>query len=279
MNDYLQMFFLPQMQTPLAIFFLLIGMNIGSFLNVCIFRIPINKSIVFPPSSCMNCGKQIKWYENIPVLSYILLGGKCSNCKTKLSLQYPIIELLNGILYLFLFLYFGLKIETFILMFYVSSMIVISVIDIKTQDVYLKTILPVIFLGPVYGYFSDDFSVKISLIGIVSGALSLLFVIFIFYIVTKKIGMGFGDVFILAGIGGFIGPEKLPAALFIASTSGVVFYIMMKLIFKNNKIAKNLKKEDLKTENEEDLNHAIYFGPFLAFSGILLIFINPMTIF
>ncbi len=277
MNDYLKMFYLPQMQTPLAIFFLLIGMNIGSFLNVCIFRIPIKKSIVFPPSACMNCGKVIKWYENIPVLSYLFLGGKCSNCKTKLSIQYPLIELLNGILYLFLFLYFGLTIETFLLMFFVSSMIVISLIDIKTQDVYLKTVLPVIIAGPIYGYFSSNLSWQLSLIGIIAGASSLLLVIALFFIVTKKIGMGFGDVYILAAIGGFIGPQKLPAALFIASTSGVIFYIIMKILFKNKRIATNLKKEDINTENEADLDHALYFGPFLALSGIILIFFDPMS--
>ena len=94
---------------PLSVAFVFIyGLLFGSFLNVCIYRIPIGKSIVFPPSSCTKCGHKITWYENIPVFSWFFLRGKCSGCGEKISLIYPVIELLNAVLYLFAFLKFGL---------------------------------------------------------------------------------------------------------------------------------------------------------------------------
>ena len=108
---------------------ILFGLCIGSFLNVCIYRIPLKQDIVKLSSHCMNCGRKLKWYELIPVVSFLIQGGRCRSCKIKLSVQYPIIELLNGLLYLLIYCIYGLSVKTAILCALASVLIVISVVD------------------------------------------------------------------------------------------------------------------------------------------------------
>lgn len=268
----------PAMQTPLAIFALIFGLLIGSFLNVLIYRIPLNKSIVFPPSSCPKCNHKIRWHENIPVISWLFLRGKCSSCKNPISPIYPTIELLNGLLFLFSFIIFGPTVEFLFIIFFMSSMVVISLIDIQTQDVYLATVVPLIIAAPLRALFSQRISLTESLIGIVVGGGILLFVIGVFYLITKKIGMGFGDVYILAAAGGFVGPLALPMILLIASSTAIVVFFIFQW-FGNGRVAKALTKEDINSDNEEDLNRAIYFGPFIAFATVLALFLPLQELF
>lgn len=255
--------------TATAVF--IFGMVLGSFLNVCIYRIPIGKSIVFPPSSCTKCNHQIKWYENIPVLSWLFLRGKCSGCNEKISMIYPVIELLNGLLYLFAFLRFGASIELICVFYFISAMIVTAMIDFKTQFVYPGVILPVIATGLVAAFFSKEMTIYQSLLGILAGAGILLLSIGVFYLVTRKIGMGLGDVYILGAIGAYAGPFKIPLILLFASLAGTVFFLVAKIIFKKKKIAENVTMSDLNTKNEKDLENAIYFGPFLALAGVAVL--------
>ncbi len=141
----------------LHIFFFLLGSAIGSFLNVCIYRIPREKSIVNPPSACPGCEKPIRPYDNIPILSYIFLKGKCRDCGTKISIRYPLVELLTGIFFLLLYLKFGLTFELIVFMIFLALLIVISFIDLDFQIIpdilalaalcwiysgYCETILP-----------------------------------------------------------------------------------------------------------------------------------------
>lgn len=111
--------------------FLIVGLLIGSFLNVCIYRIPIKKSVVYGRSFCPRCNSLIPWYCNIPVLSYIFLGGKCKYCKGEISIIYPIIELLNGIVYLIIFLAFGAKFQSIIICLSLSTLMVIIILEYK----------------------------------------------------------------------------------------------------------------------------------------------------
>ena len=226
----IELLFSPRMQIPLALFVFIFGLLIGSFLNVVIYRLPIGKSIVFPPSSCPKCGHVIAWYENIPVFSWLFLRGKCSSCGASISPIYPIIEMVTALLFLFSFITFGATAEFLFIIVFVALMIVISVIDIQTQDVYLITVVPLILLAPLRALVSERISVTESLIGIVMGAGVLLFVIGVFYLVTKKIGMGFGDVYILAAAGGFVGPLALPAVLFVASLSAIFVFFYVPLV-------------------------------------------------
>lgn len=255
---------------------LVFGMLTGSFLNVVIYRVPLGKSIIFPPSSCTSCSHKIKWYENIPVLSWILLRGKCSGCGQKISSIYPMIELLNGLLYVLAFLRFGVSAELPFVFYFLSALTATAIIDFKTQDVYSLIVLPLIILGIVRTFFSTEISWLESLVGVAVGGGILLLAIAVFYMVTKKIGMGLGDVYILAAIGAFTGAKYIPLILLAACLSGIVFFFVAKLIFRKKIIAHNLKKEDLNTDNEKDLENAIYFGPFLAVAGIIVLLCPSM---
>jgi len=114
-----------------AIYIFLIGIIIGSFLNVCIYRIPKGENIAVVRSHCMNCGYQLKWYDLFPIFSYIFLGGKCRKCKQKISIQYPLIEGLNGVLYLLIYMMYGVSMTTLLYCLLFSALIVISVIDFR----------------------------------------------------------------------------------------------------------------------------------------------------
>jgi len=255
---------------------LIFGMLTGSFLNVVIYRIPLGKSIVFPPSSCTTCSHKITWYENIPVISWIFLRGKCSGCGQKISAIYPMIELLNGFLYVLAFLRFGVSPELPFVFYFLSALTATAIIDFKSQDVYSLIVLPLIVFGVARAFFSTEISWLESLVGAAVGGGILLLAIAIFYIVTKKIGMGLGDVYILAAIGAFTGAKFIPLILLTACLAGIVFFFIAKLIFRKKIIAHNLKKEDLNTDNEKDLENAIYFGPFLVVAGIIVLLCPSM---
>ena len=111
------------------------GITIGSFLNVCIYRIPLHQSIVTVSSHCMTCGRKLKWYDMVPVFSWLLLGGKCRSCKSKISLQYPVIELLNGILYVVICLVNGMDLFSLIYCLMTSALLTLSLIDWRTYEI------------------------------------------------------------------------------------------------------------------------------------------------
>lgn len=255
---------------------LVFGMLTGSFLNVVIYRVPLGKSIVFPPSSCTTCSHNIKWYENIPVISWMFLRGKCSGCGQKISAIYPMIELLNGFLYVLAFLRFGFSPELLFVFYFLSALTATAIIDFKSQDVYSLIVLPLIVLGIARAFLSPEISWLESIVGAAVGGGILLLAIAVFYIVTKKIGMGLGDVYILAAIGAFTGAKFIPLILLTACLAGIAFFFVAKLMFRKKIIAHNLKKEDLNTDNEKDLENAIYFGPFLVVAGIIVLLCPSM---
>lgn len=141
------------MEIFFATFVFLIGLLIGSFLNVCIYRIPKKESIVFGRSHCTGCSKEIKDYDLIPVISYIILGGKCRNCKTKISIKYPVVELLNAFLYLLLYVYYKFSIDFFIYAALVSLLIIISFIDYESKIIPNILVIILLFIG-VFSFFS-----------------------------------------------------------------------------------------------------------------------------
>jgi len=126
----------------------ILGSVIGSFLNVCIYRIPAGKSIVSPPSSCPHCGHRIRWYQNIPILSYLFLGGKCSSCRVGISLRYPAIEALTGLLFVVVFYYFGFSPATLVYWLFIAALVVITFIDLDHQIIPDVISLPGIVIGP-----------------------------------------------------------------------------------------------------------------------------------
>jgi leader peptidase (prepilin peptidase)/N-methyltransferase len=237
-----------------ASFALVFGMLTGSFLNVCICRMPKDESIVSPPSHCPQCSHTIKWYDNIPLLSYLLLRGKCRGCGTHISLQYPLVELLNGILTLFLFLHFGMTLDFASYFLLCSSLVVITFIDIEHQIIPDEISLPGIVIGFALSFFLKGHSWLNSLLGIILGGGSLLLVAYGYQWLTGKEGMGGGDIKLLAMMGAFLGWKAVPFIIFSSSLIGSVVGISIML----------LQKKDSKL--------AIPFGPYLAFGALLYIF-------
>ncbi len=171
-------------------FSFLIGASIGSFLNVCIARIPEKKSIVSPPSNCPKCGHGIKFYDNIPVLSYLILLGRCRHCKTSISMRYPLVELLTAILSVLLMMRFGPSISYLVYFCLVSALITITFIDLDHRIIPDIISLPAIPIGFLASFVLVQISWLDSLIGILAGGGSLMLVAIIYEKLTGHEGMG-----------------------------------------------------------------------------------------
>lgn len=246
--------------TIYPLFSLVFGMVVGSFLNVCICRLPGEKSIVSPPSHCPVCLCQIRWYDNIPLFSYLFLRGKCRGCGSHISLQYPLVELINGILTLFLFLRFGPTLIFAALFLFCSALVVITFIDIEHQIIPDEISLSGIVVGFALSFFLKGHGWLNSLFGILLGGGSLLLVAYGYERLTGKEGMGGGDIKLLAMMGAFLGWKAVPFIIFTSSLIGSVVGISMMLF----------QKKDSKL--------AIPFGPYLASGAVLYIFYGQQLI-
>ncbi|SNB46204.1 A24 family peptidase [Geobacter sp. DSM 9736] len=245
----------------LYLFVFLFGAAVGSFLNVCIWRLPRGESVVFPPSHCPACGTSIRWHDNIPLIGYLLLRGRCRSCGGRISLQYPLVELLNGLLTLFLFLKFGPSLTFLVLSLLLWALVAITFIDLEHQIIPDVISLPGIIAG-----FAASFAILDplhpsqtvgwlnSLIGIVAGGGSLLLVATAYHFLTKKEGMGGGDIKLLAMMGAFLGWRAVPFILFTSSLLGSIIGIA------------------LMVTNKKDSKLAIPFGPFLSMAAVIYIF-------
>ena len=219
----------PSFMLNLVVFIL--GATVGSFLNVCIARIPNDESIVSPPSHCPKCKAPIPFYCNIPLLSYLFLRGRCRSCSETISPRYFIVELLMGLMAVALLYRFGLSYEFLVGFIFVAAMIVISVIDLDVRIVPDVISLPGIVLGfflSVVGYFfvagtDDIIPTPIgSVVGILVGGGFLLATAWVYEKITGVEGMGGGDIKLLGMIGAFLGWPSIPVTLFIASVLGSV---------------------------------------------------------
>lgn len=204
---------------PYIIIFLY-GIVIGSFLNVCIFRIPKQESIVKVNSHCMSCGYRLKWYDLIPLFSYLFLGGKCRKCGSKISVQYPIVEALNGGLYLIAYAVCGWSIETLLYCFLFSALLALSVIDFRTYEIPLGFNLFILALGLVrvitdYANWLDY--------GI--GLLSVSGFLYVIYLITKGRGIGGGDIKLMAVCGLLLGWKRILMAFLLGCIIGSVVHI------------------------------------------------------
>jgi len=207
------------------------GTLVGSFLNVCIGRIPNGESVVTPPSRCPKCKTPIAFYDNIPLISYLILRGQCRSCSERISPRYFLVELLMGLLSGALYYRFGFGFVFFVSFVFAAALIVISFIDLDVRIVPDVVSLPGIILGlafSVVGYFFFRDGLTIipsplsSLIGMVAGGGFLLATAWIYEKITGVDGMGGGDIKLLAMIGAFLGWPAIPVTLFIASLLGSV---------------------------------------------------------
>ena len=235
----------------LAVF--LLGLVLGSFYNVVIYRLPRNVSVVFPNSHCPECKEKIRWYDNIPLVSYLILRGRCRNCGARISVQYPLVELSSGLLALYSYHKFGLSVEALVYYAFFSALLVVSLIDLKFFILPDVITVPGIVLGLGVSLLRSDINFLQSLVGAAVG-FSIPFLIYIYYVRVRKMeGLGFGDVKLLTFIGSVTGVYGVLSALFLGSLFGLVFALPY--------IVKNRNTQFI-----------IPFGPFLSlgcFVGVL----------
>ncbi|MRR17034.1 MAG: prepilin peptidase [Deltaproteobacteria bacterium] len=238
----------------LNIFAFIFGAAVGSFLNVCIFRIPARESIVTPLSRCPHCHHPIRFFDNIPIISFALLRAKCRDCGEKISWRYPLVELVTGLLTLLLFVKFGLTLNFLVFFVFTAVLIVISFIDFDHQIIPDILSLP----GIPFFFLSAVFVIKIpwheALIGLLVGGGMLFLIAFVYEKITKREGMGGGDIKLLAMIGAFLGWKSLIFVLLFSSFTGALIGL----------IAMVVKKKDTK--------YAVPFGPFLSAAAVVYIF-------
>lgn len=229
----------------------ILGLVVGSFSNVCIHRIPRNESIIYPASHCPKCNSNILPKDNIPLLSYILLRGKCRHCKTKISIQYPVVEFLSGLIYLMIYLIYGLSFQTLIYIVLSSALIIIAFIDLNQQIVPDVISLPGIVIGFIISFFVPYLSFINSALGIAVGGGIILIIGIAGSVIFKKEAMGGGDVKLSAMIGAFLGWRYIIISLFLGFFLGAltgIFLIMAKI------------------KSRDDL---VPFGPFIVLGTLI----------
>ena len=250
------------LHTLLLILIFFCGAIIGSFLNVCIYRIPMGLSVIHPPSRCPQCQTPIKWHHNIPVFSWLLLKGRCAYCGTGFSIRYPFVEALNGFLFALFFYRFGFHAVTLIVFLLVATLVVISFIDLDHQIIPDVISLPGIPAGFLCSFLVPWISWQDSLLGILFGGGSLLAIALIYELLTKKEGMGFGDVKLLAMLGAFLGWPAVFPIIFIGSVAGSLVGIPLMFL------------------HGADGKFALPFGPFLSLGALIYLFfveqLDPM---
>lgn len=246
----------------LSIAFIL-GAVIGSFLNVCIYRIPAGESVVSPRSRCPHCQTTIRWYHNLPIVSWVLLRGRCAYCGAAFSVRYPLVETLTGLLFA-LFLYrFGLDPVTPVAWLLVAALVAISFIDLDHQIIPDVISLPGIPVGFLCSFAVPWVSWQSSLLGILLGGGILLAIALGYEWLTKQEGMGLGDVKLLAMLGAFLGAAAILPIIFLASVMGTLVGVPLMLVTRAGR------------------KLAIPFGPFLASAALVYLFfvdkIDPLA--
>ncbi len=231
------------------------GAIVGSFLNVVILRLPNEEeSVVFPASHCTSCMTDLHWYENIPILSFLVLRGKCSHCKAKISFQYPVVELSMAILTMGLVQRFGLSIAATGYFIFSAALLVIIWIDIYHQIIPDVISLPGIILGLIFSFTSPVLHWQDSLIGLLIGGGILWGIAELYFMLRKVDGMGGGDIKLLAMIGAFLGWQSLPFVIFASSLSGSIIGILAML------------------KQKKGGQTRIPFGPFLSIAALAYLF-------
>jgi len=243
------------MYTPLSFLALLLGALVGSFLNVVILRLPDeNASIVLPPSHCPHCQTRLHWYENIPVFSFLFLAGRCRSCRASISWQYPIVEATMALLSFALFQRFGVSLAFGFYFLFVAALLVVIFIDLKHQLIPDLISLPGIVIGFAVSFVNPFITWQDAALGFLIGGGLLYGIALGYYLLTKRVGMGGGDIKLLAMIGVFLGWQSLPFVVFSSSVLGSL--VGVGTMIKQKKGGKTM----------------IPYGPFLSVGALLYLF-------
>jgi len=229
----------------------IIGAVVGSFINVCIYRIPRKESLLWPPSHCPHCGKKIKFYDNIPIISFIILRGRCRYCGERISLQYPLVEALTALLFLGFYIKFRLSLEYLKFVLFTVALVCISGIDIREKAIPDIVVLPSILLGAIMSIILKDMALWNLLAGIFGGALFLFIVRIVSSKIIKREALGEGDITLIAMIGAYTGIYGVYISILAGSIVGSIVGII--LLFKKQR--------------------EIPFGPFLSLGAVLAVFL------
>ena len=256
----------------IQLLFVIIGLLLGSFLNVCISRIPLCKSVIFPRSICPSCSQQIKFYDNIPVISFVFLGGRCRLCKARISWQYPVVEILTGTIFWITYLTYGAQVRSFILLMFFSSLIVLIFIDLNERILPNIITLPGILLATACSFWisiddptglfvlkslgiSEQLEWRVSftnsLLGIFLCGGFFWIVAGIYLYLKKSEGMGGGDIKLIGMIGGFLGVKLGFLTIMIGSILGTLIGLSF-----------------IKIMNK-DIKYELPFGSFLGGAAIV----------
>jgi leader peptidase (prepilin peptidase)/N-methyltransferase len=249
------------------------GLIVGSFLNVVILRLPKqlyaqwkeqseeylnlpqrangspSETLLWPPSRCSKCAQAIKPWYNIPILSYIILKGRCETCSTPISLQYPLVELFTGIVVATTAYYYGAQLNVIYALFFTVMLMALAGIDVREKLLPDQITLPLLWVGLIANLKGFFVPLSEAVIGAIAGYLVLWFVYWVFKLITDKEGMGYGDFKLLAALGAWLGWQMLPLIILVSSAVGAIIGILMMIV------------------GGKDRNLQIPFGPFLAAAG------------
>lgn len=291
---------LRQWSLVIHLFVFLVGLCVGSFLNVVIARVPEGLSVVSPPSRCPRCGRGIAWYDNIPVLSWVLLRGKCRGCALPISPRYPIVELLVGLLALALVRRFGLEWHTLSLFVFVCLLVAITYIDLDHWIIPHVLTWPGILIGLGSSFIDPTRTPTDALIGAVAGFGVFALVGIVGALVFRKEALGQGDWWLLALIGAFLGWQALLPVILLASLQGSVVGVLLIVLGRNETGEEPAAateprveassggattepapaKDESQPVDEDDEEwipprNAVPFGPFLALAALEQLFVGP----
>jgi leader peptidase (prepilin peptidase)/N-methyltransferase len=232
------------------------GAILGSFLNVCIYRLPLGKSVVWPASACTKCGRELLWYENVPVVSWLALRGKCRTCSTPISFRYPLIEAITAAMFGLAWWYYGPGPLLASRLIFGSALIVLFAIDLEHHLLPNVITLPGIVVGFAFSFFTEP-GWQASLIGLLAGGGSLYAIAEIYYRVRHEEGLGMGDVKMLAMVGAFLGWKLALLTLMLASFAGTIIGVLLIVTRRGG------------------MKYALPFGTFLALGAAAAASVGP----
>jgi leader peptidase (prepilin peptidase) / N-methyltransferase len=285
----------------LAVMSFVLGTTIGSFLNVCIHRLPADLSVIRPASRCPKCEKPIAWYDNIPVLSWLILRAKCRSCGAPISWRYPAIEVLTGVMFFFVYWKFGPVVATPLYMLLVAGLIVVTFVDLDHWIIPNEISIPGVPIGigcAVIGMVYKDSGLLLSeatefagipmeapvqaIVGAAAGWGFLYLLDLASQLILKKPGMGFGDVKLLAMLGAFFGVQGVIVTIVLASVFGSIIGLSVIAWYRRKAQGEPPDTEKPRPPDDEHeptlAAHYLPFGPFLVLGGLAYLFFGPELI-